>query len=308
MPFFSIVIPLYNKENFIENTLKSVLNQGFTDFELIIINDGSTDRSEEIVLKFNDNRIHYFTQENQGVSAARNLGIAQAKSNYIAFLDADDYWYPNFLSEMCSMINQFPEQKVFSSAFEIETSNTIIPAQYSIKKSEHCQIVEYFEASLKESCIWTSSAVFHKSVFEKIGTFDVTIKSGQDTDLWIRIGLIYPIVFSNKILARYSFDDKSLSKTKMKFQDKFNFEKFAIAELSNCNLKKFLDYNRFSLAIKCKLNDDIENFRGYQQKINYKNISIKKRILLNLPSFILKMLIRFNLILVKLGLSHSVFK
>uniref|UniRef100_A0A4W5LYG6 Glycosyltransferase 2-like domain-containing protein n=1 Tax=Hucho hucho TaxID=62062 RepID=A0A4W5LYG6_9TELE len=100
MSFFSVIIPLYNKECFIENTLKSVLSQTFTAFEVIIINDGSTDKSEEKALQFKDSRIRYYSKENGGVSTARNFGIDKAKSVYITFIDADDYWYPTFLESI----------------------------------------------------------------------------------------------------------------------------------------------------------------------------------------------------------------
>ena len=98
-PFFSIVIPLYNKEPFIEKTIQSVLDQTFKDFEIIIINDGSTDKSLGEVECLNDERISIFTIINQGVSHARNHGIHKAKGHYIAFLDADDYWESEFLTE-----------------------------------------------------------------------------------------------------------------------------------------------------------------------------------------------------------------
>src|SRR4051812_32162135 len=97
MAFFSVIIPLYNKANYIENTIKSVLNQTFTDFEIIVVNDESTDESETIVLGFNDKRIQLFNQKNQGVSVARNHGIEKAKGKLVAFLDADDYWFHNHL-------------------------------------------------------------------------------------------------------------------------------------------------------------------------------------------------------------------
>jgi glycosyltransferase involved in cell wall biosynthesis len=83
MPFFSVVIPLYNKENFIKNTLDSVLSQTFTDFEVLIVNDGSTDSSVEIIKKFTDPRISYFSKENQGVSSARNYGVEKANTKLI---------------------------------------------------------------------------------------------------------------------------------------------------------------------------------------------------------------------------------
>lgn len=308
MPFFSVIIPLYNKENFIEATLKSVLNQSFNDFEVIIINDGSTDESEQKVLRFDDSRIKYFYTQNKGVSAARNYGISIAKADFIAFIDADDYWYPNFLEEIFQNINRFPNQKIFSAAFEIETPKKNIPALYSIEKTNDYQIVNYFDASFKESVIWTSSAVFHKTVFEEIGNFDVTIKSGQDTDLWIRIGLVHSILFSWKILARYVYVKNSLSKSNDYLSSKMNFDKFKESEKENSKLKKFLDLNRFSLAIKCKLIKDKKNYILFAKGIDPINLSLKRRILLQLPSSILIRLLKLNLFLVRIGVNNSVFK
>lgn len=308
MPFFSVIIPLFNKENFIENTLKSVLCQTFTDFEILIINDGSTDSSEEIVSQFNDPRIKYYNKENGGVSSARNYGIEKANANYITFLDADDYWYPNFLLEMFQNIKSHPKNHVFSAAIEIETPNSTFPARYSIPKSDNCVIVNFFTASLKETVIWTSCAVFHKNIFDEIGPFDIKIKSGQDTDLWIRIGLLYPVLFSWKILARYVYDPNSLSKKTSSLYGKMNFSKFSEQEKTNLKLKKFLDLNRFSLAVKSKLDGNIPLFEKYCQAIDLQKLSLKKRILLKLPSTFLKSLIELKTILSEYGLGRSVFK
>ena len=308
MPFFSVIIPLFNKEKFIEATLKSVLNQTFIDFEILIINDGSTDNSATIIEGFDDPRIRYFLKENAGVSSARNDGIEKAQSNYISFIDADDYWYPDFLEEMFKIIQNYPQQKAFSAAIEIETSKKVIPASYSIVRTNDCEIVNYFTASSKETVICTSCAVFHKSIFEETGNFDITVKSGQDTDLWIRLGMNYPVVFSWKILARYIYDENSLSKNKNYLNKKINFSKFEEQEKTNPRLKKFLDLNRFSLAIKSKLIADDENFNCYYKAIDLKNITFKKRFLLAMPSIILKALIHLKLILANSGVGSSVFK
>ena len=308
MPFFSVIIPLFNKEKFIEATLKSVLNQTFIDFEILIINDGSTDNSATIIEGFDDPRISYFLKENAGVSSARNDGIEKAQSNYISFIDADDYWYPDFLEEMFKIIQNYPQQKAFSAAIEIETSKKVIPASYSIIRTNDCEIVNYFTASTKETVICTSCAVFHKSIFEEIGNFDLTVKSGQDTDMWIRIGINHPVVFSWKILARYIYDKNSLSKNKNYLNKKINFSKFEQQEKTNRRLKKFLDLNRFSLAIKSKLIADDENFNCYYKAIDLKNITFKKRFLLAMPSLILKALIHLKLILANSGVGSSVFK
>lgn len=308
MAFFTVIIPLFNKENFIESTLKSVLNQSFSDFEVLIINDGSTDKSEEKVLKFKDSRIKYFYKENGGVSAARNFGIEKAKANYITFIDADDFWYPNFLEEMFENIDRFPELKVFSAAIEVETSKKVFPSSYSIVKTGDFEIVNYFDASFKETVICTSCAVFHKSVFEKTRNFDIQIKSGEDTDMWIRIGLIYQILFSWKILARYVYDPKSLTKNHTTTINSFDFSKYTSLEKTNPSLKKFLDLNRFSLAIKSKLIGEKKHFLLFYKAIDLENLSLKKRIILELPIYILKPLIDLKTLLANFGLGNSVFK
>lgn len=308
MTFFSVIIPLYNKENFIENTLKSVLNQTFADFEVIIVNDGSTDKSEEKALQFSDRRIHYFRKKNEGVSSARNFGLEKVKNQYITFIDADDYWHPFFLQEMFQNINQFPELKVFTAAIEIETSKKLIPADYSIIRTNDCEIVNFFKASSKQSVIWTSCAVFHKSVFEKTGNFDITIKSGQDMDLWIRVGLIYPVLFCWKILARYVNDTNSLSKSQEVLSGGMKFTKFIEIEKTNPDLKKFIDLNRFTLAIKSKISGNYALYKNYYNNIDLNKLSLKKRFILKLPTFALKPLINLKTILANWGFGRSVFK
>ena len=308
MPFFSVIIPVFNKGNFIEKTLKSVLAQTYADFEVIIVNDGSTDASEKKILEFTDSRIRYFFKENEGVSIARNFGIEKSESDFICFLDADDYWYPTFLETANTYIRKLPAQKVFGIAYENETAKSIFPAQYSISRTNDFEIVDYFEASKKESALWTSSAVFHKEVFTKAGNFDAAIKSGQDIDLWIRIGLTYPIVFIWKIEARYVFDAESLSRNKTYLNKKFDFSKFEPAEKNNQKLKSYLDLNRFSLAIKSKLIHDDKSFREYYNAIDLEKLPLRKRILLRQPAFILKILISVKLLLANLGLGNSVFR
>lgn len=308
MTYFSVVIPVYNKEKFVVKTIESVLFQTFTDYEIIIVNDGSTDQSEAKVLEFRDNRIQYFSKKNEGVAAARNFGIKKAKADYICFLDADDYWYPNFLETMHRFTAKFPEQKVFAAAVEIETRNKTIPAHYSIPKKSNYEIVNFFDASQKECVLWTSSVCIHKSVFEKVGTFDTNIKHGEDTELWIRIGLQFPIVFTPKILARYVYDDKSISRNINYFFESYTFEKYAAEEKKNRALKKYMDLNRFSAVIKCKLNGDWKTSQEIFSKIELNGLSWKKRILLRSPAYMLKLLIKVQRILVDVGLGNSVFR
>lgn len=303
MPYFSIVIPVYNKERFVAETLKSVLNQSFTDFEIIIINDGSTDKSEAKILDFNDDRIRYFSKENEGVAVARNFGIEKAASDYICFLDSDDYWYPVFLETMHAFTSEIPEQKVFACAIEIGTKNNFIKAQYSIPKKSDFEIVNFFEASRKECILWTSSVCIQKSIFEKVGTFDTKIRHGEDTELWIRIGLQFPIVFISKVLARYVYDERSVSRNLNYFFEPYTFNKYALQEKENPDLKKYMDLNRFSAVIKSKLNGDSKTSREIYAEIDLERLTFKKRILLQLPSLLLKPLIGFQRLL-----GNSVFR
>lgn len=294
MPRFSVIIPLYNKENFVAATIDSVLAQSFSDFELIVVDDGSSDNSGQIVQSYTDKRITYIRTENRGVSSARNLGIEKASADYITFLDADDLWKPDFLQEMHDAINQFPDHQVFAAAIEKSNGRRTFPARYSINYTGKYQSVEYFSASMKETAICTSCAVFHKSVFEKIGNFEVSLPSGQDTDLWIRIGLVYPVLFVDKILATYVFDAVSLSKNKNHLLRKSDFSHFSEQEKLHPGLKKFLDYNRYSLAIRSKAAGLTENSRKLAEEINPSNLTSKQRFLLKLPSFLLRILFRLK--------------
>jgi len=308
MPFFSVIIPLYNKAHFIANTLKSVLAQSFPDFEVLVINDGSTDDGLEIAQGFHDQRIRYFNQENKGVSAARNLGIENASAKYVCFIDADDMWHADFLETIHYYIQKFPEQKVFASAIEIETSKKVFKPDYSIPKDEDFAIMDYFEGSVKESAICTSSVVIEKSVFEKSGVFDKDLRVLEDIDLWIRIGLNFKVLFVWKVLARYIYDEKSLSRNDSNYFQKGIYDRYGLEETQNAGLKKFLDLNRFSSAIKSKLIGDKPAFENYYRSIDLQNLSAKKRLLLLVPAFSLRVLVHLKTFLANIGLGNSVFK
>ncbi|WP_284653600.1 glycosyltransferase family 2 protein [Flavobacterium terrisoli] len=308
MPYFSIVIPVYNKGKFVGKTLKSVLDQTYSDYEIIIVNDGSTDHSESVIQTFQDDRIRYFSKENEGVAIARNFGIGKAESEFICFLDADDFWHPHFLETIKSTIGKCPEQKVFASAIEVETGNKTFAANYSIVKKSNFEIVDFFEASEKECVLWTSGVAIHKSVFETVGDFDTNIKKGEDTELWIRIGLQYPVVFIWKISARYVYDESGVSRNLNYFFEPYTFEKYAVKEKTNPKLKHYLDLNRFSGVIKSKLNGDFKTAKSLYKQIDLDTIGWKKVILLQLPSIVLKFLVGFKNFSAKIGIGKSVFR
>lgn len=129
-PFFSIIIPLFNKEHVVSETIKSALNQTFTDFEIILVNDGSTDHSISKVEAIKDKRIQLYNIENKGVSHARNYGISKAKAEYISFLDADDYWYENHLENLHFLFNKHPKCGLYASAYKKKIGSIFIESVY----------------------------------------------------------------------------------------------------------------------------------------------------------------------------------
>ncbi|MFZ4435099.1 MAG: glycosyltransferase family A protein [Flavobacterium psychrophilum] len=308
MAFFSVIIPVYNKERFLEKTINSVLNQSFTNFELLLINDGSTDNSLALLNQFTDKRIRLISQTNQGVSAARNLGIQEAKSPYLAFLDADDIWEPDHLETMHNYCIQFPDESLFNTAKCIDTGHQQIPAHYAFPKTADFELVNFFEASGIEPVLWTSSVVIKKTALDRVGNFDSTIKSGQDLDLWIRLGMHFQVVFIWQRTARYTFDAQSLSKQTALTPKKMNFSTYAAWEKENPALKRYLDWNRYSLGIKSKLRGDWAYYQEMKKGIAFENLSIKKRVLFALPAWVLHGLVRLQSLLIALGLRRTLFK
>jgi len=290
MSIFSVVISVYNKADYIENTLKSVVNQSFDDFEVIVVNDGSSDNSLEIINSINDDRISVITTENLGASMARNKGIEESNSDFIALLDGDDYWDKDYLKTIYEAISIFPNQKVFSVAIAQKYKNKIVPVNYSFNQTETFRIHNFFESSKKYSLLSSSSVVFHKAIIKQTGKFDPNIVSGQDTDLWIRFGLHYDIVFINKQLVTYTHNTNSLSNTTFNLSQKPKFDNYLTYEKDNPILKAYLDKNRYSMAILSKFQNDKKSFEFYLNNIDFKNLNTKQKLLLKSPLWFLKLL------------------
>ena len=214
---FTVVIPLYNKEKHINRAIKSVLNQTYKKFELLIIDDGSTDNSYEEAKKINDTRINIIRQKNEGVSAARNKGIGMAKNNFIAFLDADDEWKPYFLYKIKCLIDKFPSAGAYATSYEQKKENGNLirrPFEKKFPKNWSGIIDDYFKYAINYPIITASSVVIPKYVFKKVGYFPVGIKRGEDLDLWIRIALRYDIVYYNQSCSIYYLDTKNRASEK----------------------------------------------------------------------------------------------
>jgi glycosyltransferase involved in cell wall biosynthesis len=200
IPAVSVVIPLYNKGPYIARALNSVLAQTFQDFEVIVVDDGSTDDGAEVVRGFDDPRIRLIQQENQGVSAARNRGIEAARAELVAFLDADDEWLPGFLRTIEKLIQRYPNSGAYVTSYcKCTTLGEVVPPKLrEIPNAENdCMLPSYFRSvALGSFPVNSSNVVIPKHVFDSVGRFPKGVWWSEDSDQWGRIALKYSIAFS----------------------------------------------------------------------------------------------------------------
>ena len=219
-PAISIVIPLYNKEPHIARALNSVLAQTFQDFEVVIVDDGSTDNSAEVVKKFEDFRIRLIQQENRGVSVARNRGIEAARAELIAFLDADDEWLPQHLETIMCLRSKFPKAGAYATLYSIQHRERIkkvdIPCP-SLKSGDGL-IPRYFKLAAECDPITSSSVCIPRSIFDSVGLFTPDVWWGEDTEMWGRIALYYPVAFSREPGAVYHYEATNRANEKTKVE------------------------------------------------------------------------------------------
>lgn len=190
----SVVIPAYNAGKHIVEAIQSILEQDYPAFEIIVVDDGSTDNTREAVKLFSEENIIYLFQENSGPSKARNNGILKSAGDFIAFLDADDVWYPNHLLDAVTFFRKSKNVFWFSSAFNRKHYNSKVNAR-DIKSQT--RIVDYFRQSLRRSFIHTSAIVIHREVFKSTGLFNENWMLGEDLNLWVRIALQFPQIGYN---------------------------------------------------------------------------------------------------------------
>jgi glycosyltransferase involved in cell wall biosynthesis len=207
---FSVIIPLYNKEPHIKRALDSVINQTVQDFEIIVVNDGSTDKSADVVKTFSDARIRLINQKNAGVSVARNRGINEAKSELIAFLDADDEWMPDYIETILRLREKYPCAGLYATSLKTEfIDNVLTDKDEELRKliPDEGLILNFFKVNLKDishkDIFYTSSVTVPKKIFLELGGFQTGFWWGEDIDMWGRIALKYPFAYSSQVCAVY---------------------------------------------------------------------------------------------------------
>lgn len=249
---FSVIIPLYNKAPYVEKAIGSVLSQTFTDYELVIMDDGSKDDSFERAKKAIEAHdcCRLYKQQNAGVSIARNNAVVLSKGEYLCFLDADDWWEPTFLEEMDKFIKAFPEAGIYGTNYTIvnETKRKTRVANVGVDEGFEKGYINYCQVYAKTMYmpLWTGAVCIPRNVFDEMQGFPQGIKLGEDFLLWIRIALKYKVAFLNKPLSNYNQDVDGLNRGVGRLHDPnshmlWNLGFLAEVERTSPELKQLLD-------------------------------------------------------------------
>lgn len=246
----SIVIPLYNKEQSIVRTLDSVLAQTYKDYEVIIVNDGSTDHSREVVEEYiqlsiinsrngEQSSIRLINQSNSGVCSARNRGIQEAQGEYIAFLDGDDLWAPTYLEELAALIADYPSAAIYGVGCRHIDSNELPNTHF--QATFRGILADW---SMRGAAFTGSSTTIRKDVFDAVGMFDTRMTHGEDLDMWWRVLLQYDGAYCNQPLAFYRQDSENRAMNRVMPLEKhipYYIDKYADARAKDAAFRKFFD-------------------------------------------------------------------
>ncbi len=308
MPKFSVIIPLYNKENYVKATVESVLAQDYTDFELLVVNDCSTDNSAKILEQFDDNRIKLLHhQKNQGLSASRNTGIKQAVGEIITFLDADDLWKTNFLSAIDRLSRKFPNCAILGTDYEEQIGDKTTFPQKNLEgiyqENKMLEIPDFFKASLFNPIYCYSSVAFNKEVFQKIGLFNTAIDFGEDVDFNIRANTQLSLAYYCKSCAIYNIGvPQQMTNSGIKNKRLIDFKKFDALAENTISLKKYINAKRYYYASQYKNQRDKALFKKFMREIDFSQLSLKQTMLLKSPFWLYRFFKRTKMFLLKKGI------
>ncbi|RYL89859.1 glycosyltransferase family 2 protein [Sporolactobacillus sp. THM7-4] len=208
-PEISVIIPTYNRQDFITHAIDSILSQDYKNFEILIVDDGSTDLTKEVITKYGQ-RVRYLYQKNLGPSAARNLGIRHARGKYIAFCDSDDRFLPQKLKRQIDFLKKHPEYRFLYTWYLQVNQNGEID---QIRKPSHCKSREHLQYCLfnRKFTIRTSTVLVKKNCFKKAGLFNEKFWYSQDWDMWLRLAAFYKGGCLREPLAEYWIHNENRS-------------------------------------------------------------------------------------------------
>lgn len=208
---FDVVMPLYNKAQFVAATIESVIGQSFPDWRLFVVDDGSTDGGAKVIRGYSDPRISLIAQSNQGVGPARNSGISAGKAEWVAFIDADDVWNGDHLEELAALRLAFPDAVLLGCAFR-RSSGAIDVARHSSGSSERRMARYFSECARGRELLVTSSAAVRRSALAVTGHFE-PLPGNEDVELWARLALHGPVAVSPRRTVNYRVDTGGITDT-----------------------------------------------------------------------------------------------
>lgn len=310
MPYFSIIVPLYNKESFVRDALNSILKQTYSDYEVIIVNDASTDDSIFVVEEFLSEKVKIIHHEkNKGLAAARNTGIQNATSNFITYLDADDVWKPTFLEHIFTLTKEFPDAKIFATNYEEIWETTLkTPFNGSENLAPNFKgYIDFFALNLKQGIYCHGSVCFHKSVFEKIGLYNEDIQFSEDLDFNIRANYHFKLAYSNSPQMIYFMQTSNqITNSSIKNKTIPNFDLYEDWAKNLPNLKRYLDFERYVLGKRLKKCGD-SRWKKVISPIHKENLNWKQSVLLSLPTFMLLTIDSIKILLLKFNIKISTY-
>jgi glycosyltransferase involved in cell wall biosynthesis len=209
LPKISVIIPTYNRESFLADAIDSILAQEYSDFEVLVVDDGSTDGTKERVRQYGS-KVHYLYQKNLGPSASRNLGIINAKGEYIAFCDSDDRFLPQKLAKQMEYIQNHPDSPfLYTWYYQVNQNNKTD----QIRKPSHCENREQLQYCLfnRKFTIRTSTVLVKKSYFDQAGLFNEKFWYSQDWDMWLRLAAYYQGACLEEPLTEYRLHGENRS-------------------------------------------------------------------------------------------------
>ena len=306
VPAVSVIIPLYNKAPYIKRALDSVLAQTVQDFEVVVVNDGSTDGGEKIVEGYTNPRIRLINQENQGVSAARNHGVDAARAELVAFLDADDEWLPEFLETILRLREKWPEAGLYGTGYE-----TIFPGNHHVARvwlpgDGERAITDYFQDMLNAKSVLFNSSSFAtvKNIFYLVGRYPLGVKWNEDGTLWGKIALSYFVAYSPTVQSRYYQYSQNSSQALISEYLVNPFSKY-ILSLPKYNLENYKNYDSLMCYVNygeiAALSRNVIN--GYGKRVRkdlttipneHKRVKIKIYLLSYIPKICWTLIIRYS--------------
>jgi glycosyltransferase involved in cell wall biosynthesis len=257
MPYFSIIIPTYNRAHLIGRTIQSIIEQEFTDFEILVVDDGSSDNTEDAVRQIGDSRIQYFKKQNGERGAARNFGRQKSSGRYINFFDSDDLMYPNHLKVARQVIIEKNNPEIFHLGYDFQTPDGIVQQQVN-NLNEEAVRQAMFDNFLSCNGVFLRADIAEQFPFEE----DRVLASAEDWELWIRLMCRYKLHFSNEITSSVVSHDQRSIRTiptdKIIARDLFLIKCLqgdAVVRQSFGNQLNRFTANRFSFFMLCLAED-----------------------------------------------------